>query len=261
MTAPLGAVWLGHATTLLRLGRRWILTDPVFSARIGMRVGPFTLGLPRLAPAVDPRSLPPIDVVLISHAHFDHLDRPSLRTLATLNPGRTRVVTAAGTRSLIPAGFADVTELPWDQSIEMLGVTLRAIKPRHWGARTVWDRHRGYNSYLLSTPEASILYAGDTALCESYDHLARVGGVDLSIFGIGAYDPWIENHASPEQVWQMHSGAMGRRLMPIHHSTFELSDEPLDEPMKRLLAVAGAHRDRIVAHELGMMYVPSSGEA
>lgn len=239
----LGALWLGHATTLLRVGRLTVLTDPVFSHRIGLALGKRTLGLARRA-ALPPLELPPADVILISHAHFDHLDKPTLRRLA--HPATT-VITARGTGRLIPAGFGRVLELGWDGALEVDGVEVRALRPRHWGARTAWDRHRGYNSYLLEHAGQRVLYAGDTAQTNTFDHLRPT----LAIFGIGAYEPWIHAHATPEQVWSMFTGSGGRYLMPVHHSTFELGDEHPDEPMARLLASAGDHAERIVCRAPG----------
>jgi len=252
-TGPLVASWLGHATTLMRLGDKWILTDPVFSGRIGVRIGARTFGVPRLLPAVDPALLPPLDLILISHAHFDHLDRPSLACLASQH---TQVITATNTSRLIPGGFGSVTELPWDESLQVGPLTIRAMRPNHWGARTAWDRHRGFNSYVLETKDRRVLYAGDTAFTENFADVCGKQGVDLTLFGIGAYNPWIRAHANPEQVWEMHNAAGGNFLLPIHHSTFKLSDEPLDEPMQRLEAAAAHDRARIVAPGLGALWTP-----
>lgn len=229
--------WLGHNTVLLRAGGLTVLTDPVLSHRIGVRLGPVVIGPGRLAPPpLDPEALPPIDLILLSHAHFDHLDRPTLRRLAN---SRTRVITARGTRRLIPRGFGNVQELHWNAEVADSGLHIQALRPAHWGARTAWDRHRGFNSYTLQSDRSRILYAGDTAFTNVFDGL---GPFDLGIFGIGAYDPWIEAHASPEQVWSMAKGAGVRMVLPVHHSTFKLSDEPVTEPLERLLAVASSQR-------------------
>jgi L-ascorbate metabolism protein UlaG (beta-lactamase superfamily) len=252
---PLAATWLGHATNLLRIGEQWVLTDPVFSERIGLKVGPVTLGMSRLIPAVDPSLLPPIDLILISHAHFDHLDRPSLKQLVS---PRTHVITAANTRRLIPRGFGSITELPWEAAVTRGDLTILAGRPKHWGARTAWDRHRGFNSYLIQGPHHRVLYAGDTAYTDEFTKLVGKQGYDLGIFGIGAYDPWIEAHANPEQVWQMHTEAGGHYLLPMHHSTFKLSDEPAHEPLKRLIAAAGDHVSRIIASDVGRLWTPGS---
>ncbi|HYE60544.1 MAG TPA: MBL fold metallo-hydrolase [Phycisphaerales bacterium] len=249
---PLVAAWLGHATILLRLGDKWILTDPVFSHRIGVKLGPLTFGVGRLCPAFDPALLPPLDLILISHAHFDHLDLPSMKKLVSEN---THVVTALNTKRLIPKGFASVQELEWDKELRVNGLRLRALKPNHWGARTAWDRHRGFNSYVLESDKNRVLFAGDTAHTEGYSTLGRQGA-DLTIFGIGAYNPWIQAHACPEQVWDMHQQAGGNFLLPIHHSTFKLSDEPLDEPMRRMLQAADGQQHRVVGREMGQLWTP-----
>jgi L-ascorbate metabolism protein UlaG (beta-lactamase superfamily) len=260
-SGPISAAWLGHASVLLRFADRWILTDPVFSERIGVSVGPVTLGVSRTSPAVDVATLPHIDLILLSHAHFDHLDKPTLRRLAS---PATRVITAANTRRLIPPGFGDVRELRWGQTLRVGPMVLRALRPEHWGARTAWDRHRGYNAYVLEADalrqhRARVLFAGDTAHSEAFHPLGAEGGVDLSIFGIGAYDPWVAKHATPEQVWAMHLAAGGRHLLPMHHSTFELSDEPVDEPLRRLMNAAGTASPSIVATRLGELWSMPGG--
>ena len=223
--------WLGHCTVLMRIGGMTVLTDPVLSHRIGVRVGPLVVGPHRQGgPAIDPETLPPIDLVLVSHAHFDHLDKPTLRKLARPS---VQVITAKGTGGLIPRGFGDVIELPWGQSTEVRGVKLRAMKPAHWGARTAWDRHRQFSSYVLDAAGDRVLFAGDSGHTDAFDSL---GPIKLGIFGIGAYRPWIDAHADPEQVMAMARAAGVRWLLPVHHSTFRLSDEPMGEPMERLLA-------------------------
>ncbi len=257
-SAPLAASWIGHATVLLRIGGLWAITDPVFSHRIGLKLGPLTLGVERLRPPnLRPEALPPLDLILISHAHFDHLDKPSLRQLVR---DSTTVITSRNTARLIPRGFGRVREVHWDQSVQVGPVTIHALRPRHWGARTAWDRHRGYNSYLLEVrggaAPARVLYAGDTAYTRAFE---RVGGADLSVFGIGAYDPWIHAHATPEEVWDMHRQAGAKYLLPIHHSTFKLSDEPLDEPLRRLVAAAGPEHARLVTAHGRKLWCP--GEA
>lgn len=245
-TPDLAATWIGHATVLLRMGDLSILTDPVFSNRIGMSVASRTLGLARLAPpALRFDDLPPVDLVLLSHAHFDHLDKPTLKALAS---DRTLVITAFRTRRLVPRGFAEVLELDWGESYTHKGLTVSALQPAHWGARTALDHRRGFNSYLLESGGASVFFAGDTAHTHAFRGLRDV---DLALFGIGAYEPWINAHANPEQVWEMFTSMGARTLLPMHHSTFELGREPLAEPLDRLHLAARDGWDRVVARELG----------
>jgi L-ascorbate metabolism protein UlaG (beta-lactamase superfamily) len=241
----LAAAWIGHATVLLRIGGKTILTDPVLSHRIGVGFGLFTVGLKReFAAALRPRELPPIDLILISHAHMDHLDRPTLARLKKTIP----VVTASKTSDLIgDLGFHWVTELGWGDSMRFGDVNITACEVKHWGARMFNDRYRGYNGYVLDDGRHRVLYGGDTA-----DHDFRnITSVDLAILGIGAYDPYIAAHATPEQAWSMARQIGARWLLPIHHSTFRLSHEPMDEPMRRMVAAAGDEHKRLIIREIG----------
>lgn len=245
----LAAAWIGHATTLLRLGGVTILTDPVFSHRIGMCVGGVTLGLPRLMPAPwGPDRMAPPDLILISHAHFDHLDKPSLRRLA--NP-KTTVVTARRTAALIPEGFGNVIEVDWNHELKFGDLTIEAVRPAHWGARTALDLRRGYNSYVLRTDDHGVLFAGDTAYTEAFN---RVKGVTLAILGIGSYDPWEHTHATPEQAWSMFKALGAGHMLPVHHSTFAMGDEPAGEPMQRLLTAAGDGASPVIRAEPGNVW-------
>lgn len=245
----MAAMWIGHATVLLRVGGLTVLTDPVLSQRIGPKVGKLVVGIERLRPLpFHPSLMPMVDVVLISHAHFDHLDRPTLRRL--VDP-RTVVVTSRGTRRLVPPGFGNVIELDWEECASVRGVEFAAIRPRHWGARALWDHHRGCNSYLIAGAGRRVLFGGDTAMTAAFDD---VGGADVAVFGIGAYEPWERAHATPEQVWRMFQAAGAQRLLPVHHSTFPMGDEARDEPMRRLLAAAGNDAHRVLAHEPGEVW-------
>jgi L-ascorbate metabolism protein UlaG (beta-lactamase superfamily) len=242
------ACWLGHCSVLLKLGPLTILADPVLGPTIGPIVRGKQLGPRRLlppAPAIE--HLPRPDLVLVSHAHYDHLDRP---TLATLVSPHTELITARFTRSLIPRGFRHIHELRWDRSLTIDCVTITAVRPRHWGARSGWDRHRGYNSYILEHANTRILFAADTADTRRFD---KLGPFDMGIFGIGAYDPWHHAHATPEQVWRMATESGCRFVLPVHYLTFKLSDEPMEEPLTRLLDVAGPERHRVLAVEPGVV--------
>lgn len=248
----LAALWLGHAGTLLRVGGVTILTDPVLTDRIGPRFAGVTIGLPRLGPApIAPADLPPIDLVLLSHAHFDHLDKPTLRAIAS---ARTTVVTARRTARLVPRGFGRVVELDWTEHLRFKELDLSAIRPAHWGARAALDRRRGYNSYLIRSDAGGVLFAGDTAYTDAFNHLP---GVDLAVFGIGSYEPWEHAHATPEQTWSMFrsiGGGAAGRLLPVHHSTFPMGDEPIGDPMRRLLAAAGAESHRVIQAAPGELW-------
>jgi L-ascorbate metabolism protein UlaG (beta-lactamase superfamily) len=243
----LAAAWIGHATVLLRIGGMTILTDPVMSNRVGVGLGLLTAGPRRFtAAALSLQQLPPIDLILISHAHFDHLDRPTLARL----PKRTPVIAAHQTQDLIrDLGFRRVAELRWGEQIDLRnGVHIAAHRVSHWGARTFYDRHRGFNAYSIQSPRHRVLYGGDTAYHEGF---REVGKVDLAILGIGAYDPYVAVHATPEQAWRMADHVRADHVLPMHHSTFRLSHEPMAEPIERMLSAAGGDEGRIVIREVG----------
>ena len=214
---------------------------------MGIGRGPANLGPRRLVShALRARELPPLDLILLSHAHMDHTDLGTLGSLRRDVP----VVVHRGNRDLVRR-FRRVEELDWGDSVEVADTVVRSVEVRHWGARMVTDRHRGYGGYLLTRNGTTVLFAGDTAYTDAFDRLGRSVSVELAILPIGAYDPWIANHASPEQAWRMFQGLGARYLLPVHHSTFRLSREPVEEPVERLRAAAGAESWRIVAPEVG----------
>jgi L-ascorbate metabolism protein UlaG (beta-lactamase superfamily) len=243
----LTVAWLGHATVLLNFHGSWVLTDPALERRIGLGHGSAKLGPKRLIePALRPGELPPLDLVLLSHAHMDHTDLGTLRRLAADTP----VVVQTGNRDLVRR-FHRVNELAWGEKIEIQDLRIESTESRHWGARMITDTRRGYGCYLLQTEGRTVLFAGDTAYTDALTPLGRRGRIDLAILPIGAYDPWIANHASPEQAWAMFKALGAEYVLPVHHSTFRLSREPVDEPIRRFLAAAGNERWRVVASEIG----------
>jgi L-ascorbate metabolism protein UlaG (beta-lactamase superfamily) len=246
----LQVAWIGHSTVLIRVDGFTILTDPVFSTRIGIRIGPLTLGLKRLVdPALDLSEVGTPDLILLSHAHMDHLDRPSLRKLE--NRG-TAVVTAASTSDLLRVkGYRTVHELRWDETCQVGPARIRAVEVKHWGARTRTDVHRGYNGYLIEAGRYRILFAGDTAYTDVFRKIRSSKPIDLAIMPIGAYDPWIGAHCNPEQALSMANQAGAEFVLPVHHRTFKLSSEPYDEPIQRLLQAAGAGNYRVPVREIG----------
>jgi L-ascorbate metabolism protein UlaG (beta-lactamase superfamily) len=243
----LTAAWLGHATVMLNMHGTWVLTDPALEQRIGIGRGRAKLGPRRLVqPALRPGELPRPDVLLLSHAHMDHTDLGTLRLL----PRDVPVVVQSGNRDLVRR-FDRVFELAWGEHLELDGLRIEATQARHWGARMVTDHHRGYGGYLLQKSGRTVLFAGDTAYTDVLTPLGRRGPIDLAILPIGAYDPWIANHASPEQAWLMFRRLGAEWVLPVHHSTFRLSREPLEEPIRRFLTAAGTEGWRVAATEVG----------
>ncbi len=246
----LAILWLGHGSVLAQIDDVTIAVDPVLSQRIGMRIKNKTIGIPRLTPApVSPESLIGTNLLLITHAHFDHLDKP---TLEGMRSDTTTVIVPHRCAKLIPAGFERIIELRPGASVTLDTLTITAIEPKHWGARSLFDRRRGVNSYLVESHTQRILFTGDTAETKAYQGL---NAIDLAVFGIGAYDPWDHMHATPEQAWKMFQGLDARFMFPVHHSTFELSDEPIDEPMRRLFKIANDQADSILEPVVGEVIV------
>ena len=246
----LHAAWLGHTTVLLKLDGFTVLTDPVFSARIGLNFGPLTLGIKRLIEVAAPLSdLPKIDLLLLSHAHMDHFDLPSLRSLESKG---TQVITADRTADLLRTRhYGRVHELCWGKSVEIQQATVTAFEVAHWGARMRSDVYRGYNGYLLEVGRHRIVFGGDTAYTETFKKLKSSKPVDLAIMPIGAYDPWIHVHCNPEQAWTMANHTGAEYVLPVHHQTFKLGRESRYEPIERILAAAGSTPERVCLREIG----------
>jgi L-ascorbate metabolism protein UlaG (beta-lactamase superfamily) len=255
--AQVTLAWIGHATVLINFFGVTILTDPVLFPRVGIRLPGFTIGPKRLtAPALSFDELPKVDLVLLSHAHFDHLD---LRTLRRFDES-TNVITARATKDLLKrTRFSYVTELDWGQS-QSVGtsagqVEITAFPVKHWGARTRRDTYRGYSGYLIERNGRRVIFAGDTAMSESFEALRRYGPIDVAIMSIGAYNPWIQSHSTPEQAVQMANAADARFIVPVHHQTFRLSFEPFGEPIERFEAALSKTPERIALREIGQTFV------
>jgi L-ascorbate metabolism protein UlaG (beta-lactamase superfamily) len=246
----LHAAWVGHSTVLLKIDGVTIITDPVFSERCGVRFGPVTIGLKRLvAPAIALPNLPHLDLVLLSHAHMDHFDLPSLRALE--HPG-TAVVTARSTSDLLRVRrYSGVHELGWGEELRIGPLTLRALQVNHWGARMRTDTYRGFNGYLIEAGRHRVLFGGDTADTREFRNLRTSRPIDLALMPIGAYNPWIHAHCTPEQALRMCDEAGAEHVLPVHHQTFALSREPNTEPIERLLNAAGSHEDRVLTRSIG----------
>jgi L-ascorbate metabolism protein UlaG (beta-lactamase superfamily) len=249
----LHAAWLGHTTVLLKIDGFTILTDPVFSARVGVAVGPLTVGIKRLVDvALQPKDLPPIDMILLSHAHMDHFDLPSLRMLESL---KTQVVTAAHTADLLRVRrYAFVHEVRWNTTVTVGPAKVTAFQVEHWGARMRGDTYRGYNGYLIEIGKRRIVFGGDTAYTDAFKKLKTSQPVDLAIMPVGAYNPWIKVHCNPEQAVQMATHAGAEFILPVHHQTFQLSREPKWEPVERALAAVGSATERICLRSIGQEF-------
>jgi len=245
--------WLGHATVLLNFYGLRVLTDPALFPRIGVDTWIATVGPMReIACALRPSQLPDIDLVLVSHAHFDHLDTASLTAIR----GRPAAVMARRTSDLLPRRrYHSVHELQWGESVRVAtargDIEVTAIEVKHWGARLGRDTYRGYNGYVLKRDGHALLFGGDTAYTPLFATYRRYGPYDAAIMPIGAYDPWIRNHCTPEQSVRMADAAGARLFVPVHHKTFTLSHEPPDEPIQRTAAALAEEADRLAVRDVG----------
>jgi L-ascorbate metabolism protein UlaG (beta-lactamase superfamily) len=249
--------WLGHATVLINFYGLRILTDPALYRRIGVDLGLGTLGPLRLVQcALTPDELPEIDLVLVSHAHFDHLDTPSLGSIR----GKPAAVMAAGTADLLPRRrYSSVSELRWNESNTVKTprgeVLVRAIEVKHWGARIRRDTWRGYSGWVIEREGRRLLIGGDTAVTATFKDHRRYGPFEAAVMPIGAYDPWIYNHCTPEQAVIMADAANARLIVPVHHQSFQLSNEPFMEPIERIQQALAHEHDRLALREIGQTIV------
>ena len=248
---------LGHSTLLMNYFGVRVISDPTLFERVGLAIDSlFTIGPRRhVEPPLKPAQLPAIDVIVITHAHMDHLDIPSLKAL----PKTAVVVGCTGCDSLIkPLGYSDVRTLRWGEHTEVKGLTITALGARHWGRR--WPPHGrdyGFNSYVLEKNGHRMLLACDSAYTDLFAAL-HDDPPDIAAFSVAAYDPWIWNHANPEQAWEMFEQTGAHYIVPIHWGTFRLSQEPMDEPIRRLVAAAGPEQDRIILRTIGTAWTMPS---
>ncbi len=249
--------WLGHATTLINFYGVHILTDPTLGSRIGVSLGVGTAGPKRyIAPALRVDELPPIDLLLLSHAHMDHLD---VATLSRLAPSTFTVTAKTTSDVLAGTGLPQITELPWSGKATVHGaqgdLEIEAFEVKHWGNRWPNGIARGYNGYVLKREGKSLLFGGDTALTPLFSQVRSRGPFTAAIMPIGAYQPWIRNHCTPEEAVEMANQAGAQHLVPVHHQTFKLSNEPMSEPLERFQAALQKEPERIALRQIGEHFV------
>jgi L-ascorbate metabolism protein UlaG (beta-lactamase superfamily) len=238
--SALRALWIGHASTYVELDGLRLLLDPVFAERVSpLPVGPRRFHPPPIALA----DLPPIDAVLVSHDHYDHLDMATVRHLA-----------ARGARFFVPLGIgahlerwgvptAQIDEMEWWQRRTLRGVEFVCTPTRHYSGRGLSDRSATlWSSWSVLGPRHRIYYSGDTGYSTHFAEIgSRLGPFDIAFVKIGAYGPgasWLDIHMSPEQAVQAHRDVRARRMFPVHWSTFNLAYHDWDEPVRRAVAEA-----------------------
>jgi L-ascorbate metabolism protein UlaG (beta-lactamase superfamily) len=222
-----GVTWLGHAGFLLQMGGKNILIDPVWALWLGP--------LKRFShPSLVARDLPYIDLVLITHAHFDHLHLPSLRAVAAGQP----IIVPQGVGSVVKTcAFSRVIEMDYWQSLRVEGLDVTFTPMRHWGARFIHDTYRKFGGYVISDRRQTVFHSGDSSLFDGYQEIAKRAAIDVALMPIGAYAPPSGRpvHMSPEEALQAFEMVGAKQMVPMHYGTFPISGEPLHEPEQRLL--------------------------
>lgn len=243
--ADLAATWLGHATALLEIDGCRILADPMF----GDRASPSTtLGPRRLHPVpIGVAELPPLDAVLISHDHYDHLDRPTIA--AVLASGRAPFFVPLGIGAHLRGWGVPtdrIVELDWHQSRRLGPLTIICTPARHFSGRGLTRNTTLWSSWAVAGPNRRVYFGGDTGYTAAFAEIGRrYGPFDLTVLPIGAYDAaWPDIHMTPEQALTAHADLSGAVLLPIHWATFNLALHPWAEPVQRLLRAA---RDEVIA--------------
>jgi N-acyl-phosphatidylethanolamine-hydrolysing phospholipase D len=235
------ATWIGHATLLVQMGGQSFLTDPTWSST----ASPISWLGPRrfVEPGLDLEALPPIDFVVISHSHYDHLDLPTLVRLAQRSRD-TRFLVPLGNAALLRnAGVERVEEFDWGQGTRVGGVEVTCVPSQHWSQRGLFDARRSlWCAWVVIAPERRFYFMGDSGWFSGFADIGRaLGPFDLAAVPIGAYQPAAmmrPHHVDPEQAVQAGVRLRARRLVAMHFGTFDLSDEPLDEPPPRFRVAA-----------------------
>jgi L-ascorbate metabolism protein UlaG (beta-lactamase superfamily) len=236
--SDLGVTFIGHSSFLLQIDGRKILIDPVFAKRL------VVLRRQR-RPGLLVEELPPIDLVLLTHAHMDHLDISSLRRVIRATrrlTGKTpQVIVPKGVEDLVTSlGFSQVHGLAWWDQIDVEGLRVTMTPCRHWGARMFRDTHRGYGGYVISCGSHSVYHSGDTAYFDGFREIGARLKPEVALLPIGAYfpDSYRSVHTSPEEAIKGFVELGAQHMVPMHYGTFRLGREPMDEPLQRLKAEA-----------------------
>ncbi|WP_334266531.1 MBL fold metallo-hydrolase [Edaphobacter sp. HDX4] len=233
-----GVTFIGHSSFFLQIGGRNVLVDPVFATRL-------ILLRRQRHPGIRVETIPAIDVVLVTHAHMDHLNIASLRKIIRstrrLRGRAPEIVVPHGVEDLVSQlGFRKVLTLKWWQEVEVAGLRVTMTPCRHWGARMFKDTHRGFGGYVIRSGNRSIYHSGDTAYFDGFAEIGRRLAPEVALLPIGAYfpDSYRSVHTSPEEAVRGFVELGARVMVPMHYGTFRLGREPMDEPLKRLRAEA-----------------------
>ena len=238
-------IWIGQSTILLNHKGLTVLTDPQFSNRASP---PFFAGPKRVTPTpFKIEDLPDIDVVLISHNHYDHLDRASIKDLLKHQPSIKFMVPLGLAQTLHKWGDVDVTELDWWQTVEFREVQIQPTPVKHWSSRSLFDRNKSlWAGWMMKWDDFSFYFAGDSGYSGDFKETAkRLGSPTLAAIPIGAYEPrdfMKAAHMNPEEAVKAFDDLEAKYGVAVHWGTFKLTTEPMDEPPQRLLQSLNGQR-------------------
>jgi len=254
--------WIGHSTMLINFYGTIILTDPVLFDRIGLYFFGLVFGPNRYSlPALDFDEVPKPDLVLLSHAHMDHMDYKTLVSLTNKFPGMIDCITAYNTSDVISdLEWKSLQELDWGQETNLLGIKFKALEVKHFGWRFPWEKDRSkgfmvegrsYNAYTLEKNNKRILFGGDMAFSDKLINVLDKP-VDIALIPIGAYNPWKHNHCNPEEALMIASEQIGAdHFIPMHCNTFRQGVEPVEEPLQWLMDSHGKYNINIGVKKIG----------
>jgi L-ascorbate metabolism protein UlaG (beta-lactamase superfamily) len=240
VSGQIGLTWIGHASFLIQTPEVNMLIDPNWAKWLKV--------IKRLKqPGFEIHHLPEIDFVLVTHAHFDHLDRRTLRKVAADQP----IVVPIGVGNLVhDLGFHIVHELDYWQRVKLGPLEVALTPCYHWGARFLADLHRGFGGFAITAGDRTIFHCGDSAFFPGFREIGEHYQIDIALLPIGAYDAPTgrEVHMNPEEAVRAFIELRAKTLVPMHYGTFRLGYEPIHEPLQRLLAAAREHdlEDRVL---------------
>jgi L-ascorbate metabolism protein UlaG (beta-lactamase superfamily) len=258
----LRVTWLGHSTTLLELDGRRVLTDPVF----GERASPVRFAGPKRFHPVpaELNELPPLDLVLLSHDHYDHLCAPTMQALSSMS---VPIVTALGVGAhLETLGIAPsrIIELDWGESVNLPGLRLHATPSQHFSGRGARDRNRTlWASWVIESERHKLFFSGDTGLTQQFEVIGKEHGpFDLTLLEVGAFhESWGSIHLGPDNALEAFRMLGGGTLLPVHWGTFNLALHAWDQPAETLITRAAEQGLRVVTPRLGAALEPSRAES
>ena len=259
--------WIGHSTVLINFYGVSILTDPVLLDRIGLYILGTSFGPARLTPpALTIDEIPQPDIILLSHAHMDHMDYPTLKKITKKFPNKISSITAHLTKDVInDLDWESLVSLDWNHSLELKGIKFTALEVKHFGWRYPWekDRSRGfmsdgrsYNAYLIERNGKSILFGGDTTMTDKLNVL-NGKNIDVAIMPIGAYNPWKHAHCTPEEALFMTEEIGAKYFIPVHTKTFRQGVEPFEEPINRLNKSIADSKVKLALNSIGETFTLS----